>query len=220
MTSKIWLVDFDDTLATGPVTWGYQHALPKLIEAHGLPVDPVRFNRSLLAAQELSNQTMDLDAILHGFFQEMNWPAELEQSLLRDVLENYRPQLFEDTTAFLSALHVAGQTVVVLSNNPRAPQFARDLGLDAIVDDVITPHMLPGARPKPDRSFWDRVMERLPAATGDNAIMVGDDPWSDLAFAQECGLHAWLLDRYDRFADVDLGLNMRRVRTLLEIEVT
>ncbi len=218
--SKIWLVDFDDTLATGPVTWGYQQALPKLIEAHRLSFDPALLNRSLLAAQEMSNKTMDLDSILDVFFREMNWPKDLQEALLRDVLENYRPQLFDDAVQFLESLHAAGQTVVILSNNPRAPGFASELGLQAMVDDVITPHMLPGARPKPDRSFWDRVMERFPAAKGDNAIVVGDDPWSDVAFAEECGLHAWLIDRYDRFVNLDVAHNTRRVRSLLEIQIS
>jgi len=48
-------------------------------------------------------------------------------------------------------------------------------------------------------------------------VVVGDDPWSDLAFARASGLPAWLLDRDDRFGGLDLGPDARRVRSLADI---
>lgn len=215
----VWLVDFDDTLAAGPLTWGYEHALPQLIQRHQLPSEPELLEQSLLVAQEMSNKTMDLDAILDDFCGRMNWPKELGQALLQDVLKNYRPRLFPDAASFLAALHAAGHTVVVCSNNPRAPVLARELGLQPVVDDIITPHLWPGVLPKPDRGFWERVMDRLPAANEDNTIVVGDDPWSDVVFAEQCGLRAWLVDRHDRFACLEVGPQTKRVRSLQEIQI-
>ena len=79
--------------------------------------------------------------------------------------------------------------------------------------------MLPGAQPKPSRALWDQLVQRIPEALQRGAIVVGDDPWSDLAFAQTCGLQSWLVDRHDRFADLTLAQDATRVRSLLDIPV-
>jgi FMN phosphatase YigB (HAD superfamily) len=218
--TRVWLVDFDDTLATGPVTWGYQWALPKFIKLHKLRVDPEQLEQCLLIAQEKANETTDLASVLDQFFQMMNWPRSLQRNLLLDVQENYRPELFEDAKLFLEALHEAGQTSIILSNNPHTVTHARETGLHNLVDDVITPHMLPEAGLKPDRSLWDGLVERFPMMGVDDATVVGDDPWSDLAFARTCGLTAWLVDRHNRFANLELTSNTHRVRSLLEIRIT
>jgi FMN phosphatase YigB (HAD superfamily) len=218
--TKVWLVDFDDTLATGPVTWGYQWALPKFIKLHKLPVDLEELEQSLLIAQEKANETTDLASVLDEFFQMMNWPKSLQRDLLFDVQEHYRPELFEDAKPFLEVLHRARQTVFILSNNPHTLIHARETGLQHLVDDVIIPPMLPEAGPKPDRSLWDKLVERFPMVGAGGATVVGDDPWSDLAFAKTCGLTAWLVDRHNRFANLELAPNAHRVRSLLEIKLS
>jgi len=215
--TRIWLIDFDDTLASGPVTWGYQRALPKVIERYDLPVDREILEASLLVAQEQANQTTDLRAILDELFAAMGWPSALQQPLLQDVQENYRPELFDDARPFLEALHASDQTVFILSNNPRTPVHAGELGLLPLAQAVVTPHMLPGSSPKPSRTFWDRFVERFPGVEAEHTVIVGDDPWSDLAFAEACGLEAWLLDRHDRFAALAMNPKAQRVRSLLEI---
>ena len=216
---KTWLVDFDDTLATGPITWGYEQALPEVIKKYELPVDLDLLEQGLLIAQEKANETTDLRPILDELFELLNWPKSLQGPLLQDVQENYHPELFEDARLFLEELHRKGQTVIILSNNPRTPSHAKELGLHDLVDAVVTPHMFPGTKPKPNRSFWDRVIEKVPTIDVANAVVVGDDPWSDLAFAEVCGLCAWLLDRHDRYAGINLAHNAQRVRSLLEIPI-
>ena len=213
----VWLIDFDDTLASGPVTWGYRRALPKLIRTHNLPLDPGALADALLIAQEQSNAPVDLAVVVDAFFDRMGWPAHLRDALLQDVQDNYAPELFDDAPGFLDGLRRAGHTVFILSNNPRTPAHAAQLGLTGQVAAVITPHMLPGAGPKPERGLWDALMRRFPEAANGSAVLVGDDPWSDLAFAQACGLRAWLVDRDDRFGGLDLGPDARRVRSLADI---
>jgi FMN phosphatase YigB (HAD superfamily) len=210
----VWLLDFDDTLASGPVTWGYQRALPQFAAAHNLALDPDALAEGLLIAQEQAAVSTDLVPILDQFFARMGWPKALQQTLLQDVQENYAPELFEDTLAFLERLRRAGQTVFVLSNNPRAPRHVERLGLGALIDEVVTPHMLAGAGPKPERSLWDQLVQRFPFVQADCAVVVGDDPWSDLAFAQVCQVRAWLVDRHDRFGGLALDSGVRRVTTL------
>ena len=218
--TKVWLIDFDDTLAIGPVTWGYQHVLPRFIKEYDLPADFPALERSVLKAQEQSNQSTDLNSILSEFFVSMNWPTSLSQSLLLAMEENYNPQLFDDAKPFLDTLNEAGKTVVILSNNPHTPDSAKKLGLHDLVDDIVTPHMLPGAGPKPEFSLWDQMTKKFPGMNVENTVVVGDDPWSDLAFAEACGLRAWLIDRHDRFAGFQLWPRARRVESLLEIELS
>lgn len=215
--TTVWLIDFDDTLASGPVTWGIRRALPKLIRSHDLPLDPDALAEGLLIAQEQSNAPVDLRAVVDAFFDRMGWPGHLRDALLQDVSDNYAPELFDDALPFLDRLRRAGHTVFILSNNPRTPDHAAQLGLSAQVEAVITPHMLPGAGPKPERSLWERLAQRFPALNEGDAVVVGDDPWSDLAFAQACSLRAWLLDRDDRFGGLDLGPNAQRIRSLSDI---
>ena len=215
----VWLIDFDDTLASGPVTWGYRRALPKLIRTHRLPLDSEALAGALLVAQEQSNGPVDLGAIVDAFFDRMGWPAHLRDTLLQDVQDNYAPELFDDAPGFMDQLRRAGQTVFILSNNPRTPAHAAQLGLSEQVAAVITPHMLPGAGPKPERSLWDGLARRFPQVADEGAVVVGDDPWSDVAFAQACALPVWLVDRDDRFGGLDLGAEARRVRSLADISL-
>lgn len=216
---QVWLIDFDDTLAFGPVTWGLRHALPAFIAAHGLTVDPDALHESVLMAQEHTNRSDDLRAVIHAFFERMNWPPSLQQSLLEGALAGYEPHLFDDARPFLAALRTAGHTTIILSNNPNTPTHARALGLDALVDAVTGPHLLPGAGRKPDRSLWEHLIARFPALTTECAVVVGDDPWSDLAFATACALPGWLVDRDDRFGALPLADGSRRVRSLAEIPI-
>ncbi len=217
---QVWLIDFDDTLAFGPVTWGLRHALPAFIAAHGLTVDPDALRESVLLAQEQTNHSDDLQPVVRAFFERMNWPASLQQALLESALADYQPRLFDDARPFLAALRAAGHTAIILSNNPRTPDHARALGLDALVDAVTGPHLLPGAGKKPDRSLWERLIVHFPAITAECAVVVGDDPWSDLAFATACALPGWLVDRDDRFGALPLADGARRVRSLAEIPIS
>lgn len=217
--ARAWLVDFDDTLATGPTTWGYQQALPKLIRDHKLPVVPDRLERALLEAQAEANLTVDLDRVLGRLFEVMQWPQQLQHTLLADVQDNYTPQLFDDAIPFLQNLRRAEHFVIIVSNNPRMPGHAQRLGVSDWTDELVTPAMFPGTKPKPDRGIWDRLRQAFPSLDGMDAAVVGDDPWSDLAFAEVCQMSAWLLDRFDRFGAVQLSPNARRVQSLLQIPV-
>lgn len=216
---RTWLLDFDDTLASGVVTWGLEYAVPKMAETLGLPVDAERFARASVTAIEQSNQTTDLQRVMDQFLRTMRWALTPEQKrrLFADVQSGYQPALFPDTLPFLERLREGRQHVFVLSNNPRALDFCRLLGLEAFFEGIFTPHLFADCPPKPHRALLDRVMEQHPSLDLTAACVVGDDPWSDGAFAEACGLPCWIVDRKQRFTALRHQRPYRWVSALNEI---
>lgn len=214
---KTWLLDFDETLASGSITWAFQHTFPKFIREYNLQSDPARLHAVMLDLQERINRDPDPMPLLDDLFTTMAWTPELKQPLLKDVLSNYQPTLFDDTLPFLSYLRENGQRIMIVSNNPRTPDHARLLSLEPLVDRVITPRTYPDALPKPHPSLWDRLVANETDVDPQNTVVVGDDPWSDGAFAAACGLDCWIIDRLNRFEEICVQQQYRRVQKLLEI---
>lgn len=214
-----WLLDFDDTLATAPLTWAVTHALPRLIAENGLPVDPTRLNAAVLHGQQLSNQNLDPQVVLDAFFAKMDWPAHLKEPLMQAIYADYEPALFADVLPFLTAIRRKGDRALIVSNNPRSPQIAAKLGLGDYIHAVYTPQLCGTCRPKPDGSLWHHIRQQYHDLDYTDARMIGDDPWSDGAFARQCGIRCWLLDRFDRFQGVRDTEGCALVGSLAEIAV-
>ena len=52
-----WLIDMDDTLAMGYLTWAVEHVIPSFIREHGLPYEATAFAQgSHLLAEYLNNR--------------------------------------------------------------------------------------------------------------------------------------------------------------------
>lgn len=200
MTIQYWILDFDETLASGVLTWALEFAFPTLIERHALPYDADRFNTALLSAQERAAQRADPRALLHDLFTAMDWSADLESELFADVTQNYRPALFPDTLPFLEAVAQRQQTAFILSNNPHSVATAAALGIGDAVRAIFTPKSAPALLPKPDVALWRALVAAHPQVTPENSAIVGDDPWSEGEFAARCGVRCWIVDRKARFA--------------------
>lgn len=212
-----WLIDFDDTLASGNMTWALREAFPKLIQTHRLAYDPARLNHILLDLQARANESEPLDVLLRELFEGMGWPRALERGFLDDLMTGYQPELFDDSLPFLRRLKDSGQRVIILSNNPRALDNATALGITPYVDAVYTPYSLPDMQPKPHRSLWDYVVAEHLDVAPELARVVGDDPWSDGAFAAACGLPCWIVDRAGRLREPVEANGWYWVRSLDEI---
>lgn len=209
-----WFLDFDDTLASGATTWGLKHALPRLIETHHLPYEAAELHAATLEAQERANQVIDPRPVLGDLFDRLGWPQRLQAEFLRDVQTGYQPEVFPDALPFLQQAQARGEAVYIISNNPNAPDIAARLGLTPYIQEIYTPRAYPGARPKPHPGLWYYVLAHNPAVDPLRAVMVGDDPWSDGAFASACGLPYWIVDRDERFGTL---AELRRVKSLAEI---
>ena len=215
--SVFWIIDFDETLATGSLTWAQEAAFPKLIRQYGLECDSIRLDQALMVAQEESSRDHDPRRILDELFAAMKWPPELADVLLKDILTNYQPRLYDDSLALLARLKQAGRTIVIVSNNPMSAKYATELGIAHLVDRVITSRTYPGARPKPHRDIWDALMIEYPELKTQQAAIVGDDPWADGEFARNCGIQCYLVDRAGRFHQQYGQFSSTWVRSLDEI---
>jgi FMN phosphatase YigB (HAD superfamily) len=215
-----WLIDFNETLASGNLSWALENAFPRLIREHGLTFDAERLHQAMLAGQEQSKRERSSPrALVHTLFETMGWPEALEQPLLDDVLANARPTLYEDTLPFLTRLKSLGKRILVVSNNPASRQNVTALGLEALIDGIYTPADRPGVQPKPHRSLWEAVLAADPLVTPENAAIIGDDPWSDGAFAANCGIPCWIVDRRGRFHHLRQDQRFHWVEALSEIPV-
>ncbi len=193
------VLDFDDTLVVAALTWTIDVGLPRFIQTHGLTASPEKLDAALLHAQEASRSGDDPMAVLTRFFEQMEWDHTLQMQLFNDVTEQYQPSLFADTLPFLQAVKHRVERVIVLSNNNRAPAIAESLGIAPLLPVIITPKRAPGTLPKPDASLWHFARGQFPDITTENTVFIGDDPWSDGAFAVACGLRFYLVDRKRRY---------------------
>jgi FMN phosphatase YigB (HAD superfamily) len=193
------LLDFDDTLAVGPLTWGIEQFLPAVLERHALVPDRAQLDAALIAAQEEAAAHFDDDQVLSGFVARMDWPQELMADLAVGMRFEFAFSLFADTLPFLQRLRKRGVPAFVVSNNDRCPQLAVDLGIAGHLAGFVTPTMQGSTRPKPDPSMFDVVRARLPDLDPATTVLIGDDPWSDAAFAAACDLRCLLVDRTRRY---------------------
>ncbi len=214
-----WIIDFDETLAKAGISWAFESAFPKLIRENQLDYDAARLTEAVLVAQEKGAQEMPPPVIVHELFVTMGWPEHLETPFLNDVIANYRPALFDDALPFLERLRDAGKRVFLLSNNARTHKVIKSLGIEPFLSGVYTPALFPGVQGKPNPDFWAHIQAQDSAIQPENTAVVGDDPFSDGVFAQNCGLECWIVDRYDRLAVVSQGKPYTRVRSLLDISI-
>lgn len=214
-----WFLDFDDTLASGSTTWGLKYALPKLIRENGLTFDKARFERAVLTAQEKVVGTIDPRPVVDELFVEMGWPASLQKKLIADVMNAYRPELFADTVPFLDKLIQAQCKVYLVSNNPRSPAIAHELGIKRYFTRFFTPDTSAGAIAKPDPRVWDYIVGSENSVTRENSALIGDDPWTDGVFAARCNLTCFLIDRDRRFAHLHNAHSCHWVESLIDIPV-
>ncbi len=214
-----WFLDFDDTLATGPITWSVDHALPKLVEENQLICNRQQLSNAVVMAQAKENQGVDHQVILNELFDTMRWPSSLQESLYSSVMTDFHPQLFDDVIPFLNRLRDSNQPVYVISNNPRSRQIADKLGISTYFMRFFTPAQSVGIHPKPHRSLWDSIISYDGEVKVHESRIVGDDPWSDGQFAENCGLPCWIVDRGFRYRSLYEGKPYTWVQSLLDIPI-
>ncbi len=209
-----WFLDFDDTLALGPLTWAIQTVLPDLIQKNALSYDAAKLDSLVLDTQRDSVQGAKDTDMLDTVFQAMGWPDSLKANLLEKVFDQYTPTLFSDTLPFLQRMSAAGQALYILSNNNHAPQIAKGLGIAQYLTDIFTPKTFALERGKPHPEIWTCISKNCDVG---NAILVGDDPWSDGAFSDACGIRCYIVDRLNRLEMISSVY--KRVQSLDEITV-
>jgi putative hydrolase of the HAD superfamily len=218
LTLEAVLFDVDFTLAKpgpdlGPE--GYR----RLGERYGLVLDPSRYEQARAAAIDSLERHPELmhddeiwiaftERIIRGMGGEAAGAHEcaVEMTSAWELHENF--DLYEDTLPVLDELRSAGLKLGLVSNTGRdLEEFVRHHRLN--VDAAL------GSRAhgwtKPHETIFRAVLELLevePAA----AAMVGDSIEDDVEGARSLGMRAILLDREERYPDVE-----ERIPTLLAL---
>lgn len=212
-----WILDFDDTLAVGPNTWALTQVIPDLVRDNRLPFEKAQFDTVVLRAQQLASETSNDQVVIDEMFSRLNWPADLKHELIRRMYQEYVPTLYGDTLPFLNRLAESKANVYIVSNNNHVPHITAQLGIDSFFAGIFTPKLCNEARIKPHRDMWDYMISADIVAHDAPAVVVGDDPWSEGAFADNCGHSCWIVDRMKRFDSLHQSLPYRWAVSLLDI---
>jgi putative hydrolase of the HAD superfamily len=209
MTLKAVLFDVDFTLVKpgpdlGPE--GYQ----LLGRRFGLELDPTRYTEARAAAVATIERHPELDhdeevwvlfteQIIRGMGGDSDRAYECAVEMTRawEHAENF--DLYEDTLPVLAALREHDLKIGLVSNTGRdLHAFIEHHGLD--VDAAVSS----GAhgKTKPHPAIFLAALEQL-GVTAEEAVMVGDSPEDDVEGAKALGMGAFLIDRDDRFPEVE-----------------
>ena len=209
MTLRAVLFDVDFTLVKpgpdlGPE--GYQ----LLGRRFGLELDPARYADARLAAVATIERHPELDhdeevwvlfteQIIRGMGGDSDRAYECAVEMTRawEHAENF--ELYEDTLPVLGALREHGLKIGLVSNTGRdlnAFIAHHKLDVDAAVSSGAH------GKTKPHPAIFLAALEQL-GVTAEDAVMVGDSPEDDVDGAKALGMRAFLIDREDRFPEVE-----------------
>ncbi|HZB22296.1 MAG TPA: HAD family hydrolase [Gaiellaceae bacterium] len=203
------LFDVDFTIAKpgpdlGPE--GYQ----RLGRRYGLELDPSRYEDARrLAFEELERHPeLEHDEEIWVVFTERiiramgeggerAYECAVEMTRAWEHAHNF--DIYDDVLPTFAALREHGLRIGLVSNTARdLDTFVRHHALD--VDAALSSRV--HGRVKPHASIFRAVLERLDVDAG-AAAMVGDTPEDDVEGARALGMRALLLDRENRFPDVE-----------------
>lgn len=141
---------------------------------------------------------------------------ELAQRIWRTVSQQqYDLALYDDVIVHLNLLRERGITIGIVSNMAvDGAILASNLGLAPHIDFAVTSYEV-GCE-KPDPRIFAEALRRSRIPEPNSAVMVGDQPESDLVGASNAGIGAILLDRYRRFATGEAP-NAKRAENMKEV---
>ena len=135
-----------------------------------------------------------LEPLLVGAYRHVGVRADEAAeaaALVRETFTDPRAwSVFPDTRSALVRVRTAGRRTIVLSNHvPELPRLVRDLGLDDLIDDVLTSAATGYEKPNP--AMYRLALQRAGAA--EDVWMIGDNPVADVAGARAVGIRALLV---------------------------
>ena len=120
--------------------------------------------------------------------------------------------MFDDTLPTLDELRSRGLVVGLVSNLDRTlEQFCPDFDLASHMDFIIVSHDIGFEKPHPE--IFEIALERAQAQSSE-AIMVGDQFYSDIVGALGAGIKPLWLDRDGVFDD---HIDCQRIGSLMEV---
>jgi HAD superfamily hydrolase (TIGR01549 family) len=222
MMLKAVLFDVDFTLVKpgpdlGPE--GYQ----LLGRRFGLELDPARYADARAAAVETVERHPELDhdeevwvlfteQIIRGMGGDSDRAYECAVEMTRAWEQAANFELFEDTLPVLAELRARGLKIGLVSNTGR--DLAAFVAHHALDVDAAVGSAAHG-KTKPHPAIFQAALDQLGVAA-EEAAMVGDSPEDDIEGARALGMRAFLVDREDRFPELDGRLpDLRALPTAL-----
>jgi HAD superfamily hydrolase (TIGR01549 family) len=209
---KAVLFDVDFTLVKpgpdlGPE--GYQ----VLGRRFGLELDPARYAEARAAAIETIERHPELDhdeevwvlfteQIIRGMSsggEDSDRAYECAVEMTRAWEHAHNFELFEDTLPVLADLRERGLKIGLVSNTGRdlaAFVVHHALDVDAAVGSAAH------GKTKPHPAIFQAALDQL-GVVAEEAAMVGDSPDDDVEGARALGMRAFLVDRDDRFPEIE-----------------
>ena len=203
------LFDVDFTLAKpgpdlGPE--GYE----RMGRRFGLTLDPARYADARVQAVETLERHPELDhdeeiwiafteRIVRGMGGDADGAHACAVAMTRAWEHAAHFELYDDTLPVLAELRSHRLRLGLVSNTGRdLDEFVRHHRLDVDVAIGSRAH----GKTKPHATIFRAALERL-GVEPESAAMVGDSPSDDVAGAQALGMRAFLVDRENRFPDVE-----------------
>jgi putative hydrolase of the HAD superfamily len=176
---------------------------------YGLTLDPDRYDEARRAAVATLERHPELDhdeevwvAFTERIIQGMGgrgdtYAAAVEMTRAWDHAAHF--ELYDDVLPVLEALRARRLVLGLLSNTGRdLDAFVLHHGLD--VDAVLTSRS--HGKTKPHATIFRRMLELLDVDAA-GAVMVGDTLEDDVEGARAVGMRAFLVDRENRYPEVD-----------------
>jgi putative hydrolase of the HAD superfamily len=206
---KAVLFDVDFTLVKpgpdlGPE--GYQ----LLGRRFGLELDPARYAEARAAAIETVERHPELDhdeevwvlfteRIIRGMGGDSDRAYECAVEMTRAWEHAHNFELFEDTLPVLAELRAHGLKIGLVSNTGRdLAAFVEHHELDVDLALGSASH----GKTKPHPAIFQAALDQL-GVSAEEAVMVGDSPEDDIEGARGLGMRAFLVDRDNRFPELD-----------------
>ncbi|TMK60684.1 MAG: HAD-IIIA family hydrolase [Actinobacteria bacterium] len=203
------LFDVDFTLCRpGPELSPERYA--RIAERHGVALDVSTYEAAREAAVlnlKRHPEFLHDDAIWHRFTEEifigMGGPDAIASECAAEIERGWENsanfELYEDVLPVLDDLRAHGLKLGLVSNGIRdLTEFVSHhrLDVDAVVDSRTHGYV------KPHPTIFQAALERL-GVLAQEAVMVGDSVEEDVDGARALGMRAILVDREDRYPEVD-----------------
>jgi putative hydrolase of the HAD superfamily len=201
---KAVFFDVDFTLIYPGPTFqaeGYRQAC----EAHGIVVDPARFDAATAASSfildEVEEPVYNHDIFIHytaSIIEHMGGRGEHVLAVAREIYGqwsvNHHFEMYDDVVPVLGALRKRGYTIGAISNSHRSlDAFREHFSLDEAITVSVSGYE--HGYMKPHRSIFDAALARA-GVTAEQSVMVGDSLAHDIHGALRAGWsHAVLLRR-------------------------
>lgn len=145
---------------------------------------------------EVDYPEIEIGEVFAGLFTEKGVAASKE--LVADIAYRFRVlsrdmmKLYAETESLLQGLRKKGKGVYLLSNAQRlftAPEI-KEAGLEKYFDDIFISSDY-GVK-KPDKAYMEKLLKKHGLKL-EECLMIGNEPQSDIAVAEKCGMDSLLV---------------------------